>query len=91
MNVLTPPAALFEVIVAVLTPLGHDFGAQVPPTWAPRPSLTLENRAFPNVFHTFQEIVTFAIKSPKIPPNDSPDPWGVLSEATFGRPDPLWA
>ena len=22
---LTPPAALFEVILAVLTPLGHDF------------------------------------------------------------------
>ena len=76
MNVLTPPAALFEVTVAVLTPLGHDFGAQVPPTWVPGPSLTLENRAFPKVFNTFQEIVTFAIKSPKRPQNDCPDTSG---------------
>ena len=46
MNVLIPPAALFEVIVAVLTPLGHDFVAQVAPTWAPGPSLTLEKPLF---------------------------------------------
>ncbi len=26
---MTPPATLFEVIVAVLTPLGHDFVAQL--------------------------------------------------------------
>ncbi len=69
MTVLTPPAALFEIILAVLTPLGHDFWAQVAPTWAPGPSLTLENLAFPAVFHTFQEIVTFAATSSKRPKN----------------------
>ena len=35
---LTPLAALFDVVLAVLTPLGRDFVAQVAPTWAPRPS-----------------------------------------------------
>ena len=46
MTVLTPPAALFEIILAVLTPPGHDFWAQVAPTWAPGPSLTLEKQCF---------------------------------------------
>ncbi len=43
---LTPPATLFDVVLAVLTPLGRDFGAQVAPTWAPGPSLTLEKPLF---------------------------------------------
>ena len=43
-----PLAALFELILAVLAPLGRDFGTQVAPTWAPGPSLTIS--------HTFQEI-----------------------------------
>ena len=46
MTILTPPAALFEIILAVLTPLGHDFWAQVAPTWAPGTSLTLEKPVF---------------------------------------------
>ncbi len=44
---LTPPAALFEVILAVLTPLGHDFWVQVAPTWALGPSPTLQKPVFP--------------------------------------------
>ncbi len=90
MTVLTPPAALFEVISAVLTPLGHDFVAQVAPTWALGPSPTLQKTLFPFVFQTFQEIATFAMKSPnlKMPVLTPP---AALSEATFGRPDPLWA
>ena len=68
MNVLIPPAALFEVLVAVLTPLRHDFVAQVL-----RP---FKNLCFPVVFHTFQEIATFAMKSPKRPQNARPDPSG---------------
>ena len=43
---LTPLAALFDVVLAVLTPLGRDFVAQVAPTWAPGPSLTLEKPLF---------------------------------------------
>ncbi len=43
---LTPLAALFDVVLAVLTPLGRDFVAQVAPTWAPGPSLTLEKPCF---------------------------------------------
>ncbi len=46
MDVLTPPVALFEVIVAVLTSLGHDFVAQVAPTWALEPSPTLQKQLF---------------------------------------------
>ncbi len=43
---LTPLAALFDVVLAVLSPLGRDFVAQVVPTWAPGPSLTLEKQRF---------------------------------------------
>ncbi len=43
---LTPLAGLFDVILAVLTSLGRDFGIQVAPTWASRLSLTLEKRGF---------------------------------------------
>ena len=43
---LTPLATLFDVVLAVLTPLGHDFFAQVAPTWVPGPSLTLEKQRF---------------------------------------------
>ena len=78
MTVLTPPAALFEIILAVLTPLGHDFWAQVAPTWAPGPSQTLENHIFPKVFHTFQEIATFAVKSSKRHKNECPHPPAAL-------------
>ncbi len=97
MNVLTPPAALFEVIVAVLTFLGHDFGAQVPPTWVPGPSLTLEKLCFSLVFHTFQEIATFAAKSSKRPKNECPDPSGgpvrltPLGHDFVAQVAPTWA
>ncbi len=50
MNALTPPAALFEVILAVLTPLGHDFVVQVAPTWALGPSPTLQKPLFSSWF-----------------------------------------
>ncbi len=66
-NVLTPPAALFEVILTVLTPLGNDFVAQVAPTWALGPSPTHQKPLFSGSFHTFQEIATFAMKSPMGP------------------------
>ncbi len=35
---LTPPATLFDVVLAVLTPLGRDFLAHVAPAWAPGPT-----------------------------------------------------
>ena len=59
---LTPPATLFDVVLAVLTPLERDFWPQVAPTWAAGPSLTLEKPLFSFGFHTFHEIATFAIK-----------------------------
>ena len=40
----------------------------------PDPLKPLKNLCFPNVFHTFQEIATFAIKSPTRPQNGCPDP-----------------
>ena len=33
--ILTPPVALSETVLAILTPLGRDFGTQVAPSWAP--------------------------------------------------------
>ncbi len=74
--------------MAVLTPLGRDFGAKVAPTWAPGPSLTLENNVFPKVFHTFQGSATFAIKSSKRSKNKCPDPSGGPVRSHFGCPDP---
>ncbi len=34
--ILTPLVALSETVLAILTPLGRDFGTQVAPTWAPK-------------------------------------------------------
>ena len=40
------------------------------------PLRPFKNLCFPQVFHTFQEIATFAMKSPKRPQNACPDPSG---------------
>ena len=50
---LTHPAALFEIILVVPTPLGCDFWAQVAPTWAPGPTPTLEKPRFSLCFLMF--------------------------------------
>ncbi len=60
---LTPPTALFEVILGALTPLGRDFWTQVAPTWAPGPPLALEKRTcFSNVFSYISRISNFCYK-----------------------------
>ena len=52
---LTPLAALFDVVLAVLTPLGRDFWAQVAPIWAPGPPRTLEKQLFCVIFKQFKK------------------------------------
>ena len=68
--------------------LGTTFGPKW--LWLGRPDLLrpLKNTGFPYVFHAFQEIATFAIKSAKRRQNDGPDPSGSPVWDHFG---PSWA